>query len=72
MSGEVLDLIADLRNHGTNCIMATHELRFAREFADYVLFIDQGTLLAHASAQTFFNHSPEQSLIRAFLDRALV
>ncbi|MEY5016547.1 MAG: glutamine transporter ATP-binding protein [Verrucomicrobiota bacterium] len=72
MSGEVLDLIADLKNHGTNCIMATHELRFAREFADYVLFIDQGTLLAHATAQTFFNHRPEQSLIRAFLDRALV
>ena len=72
MSGEVLDLIADLKNHGTNCIMATHELRFAREFADYVLFIDQGTLLAHATAHTFFNHRPEQSLIRAFLDRALV
>jgi polar amino acid transport system ATP-binding protein len=71
MSGEVLDLIADLRNHGTNCIMATHELRFAREFADHVLFIDQGKILAHAAAQAFFNHTPENPLMKAFLDRAL-
>ena len=71
MSGEVLDLIADLRNHGTNCIMATHELRFAREFADHVLFIDQGTILAQASAPSFFKNKPDHPLIQAFIDRAL-
>jgi len=71
MSGEVLDLIGDLRNHGTNCILATHELRFARDFADHVLFIDQGTILAQDAAPTFFNTPPEHPLVSAFLERAL-
>ena len=71
MSGEVLDLIAELRTRGTNCILATHELRFARNFADHVLFIDQGSILAQATAPEFFNNPPEHSLITSFLHRAL-
>ena len=71
MSGEVLDLIADLRKLGTDCILATHELRFARDFADHALFIDQGTIIAHGPAPAFFTDPPAQPLISSFLQRAL-
>ena len=71
MSGEVLDLIADLRNHGTQCILATHELRFAKDFADHVLFIDQGLILHHGSSPQFFEKAHDHPLIQAFLHRSL-
>ena len=52
--GEVLDLIRDLKKTGTTILMATHELAFAREVADWVIFLEQGKIYEANEAKEFF------------------
>ncbi|CAO3430170.1 amino acid ABC transporter ATP-binding protein [Azospirillum endophyticum] len=52
---EVLSAIRDVARGGMTCILVTHEMRFAREVADTIVFIDRGEILARGSADTFFN-----------------
>ena len=68
--GEVLDLIRDLKATGTTIVMATHELRFARELADWVIFLDGGKIVEEAEAAKFFE-SPSNPRTREFLSRLL-
>ena len=55
LSGEVLELIRDLKKSGTTIVMATHELNFAREVADWVIFLDQGVIAEEGEAADFFS-----------------
>ena len=66
--GEVLDLIRDLKKTGTTILMATHELAFAREVADWVIFLEQGKIYEANKAKEFFAN-PQQERTKAFLSR---
>lgn len=66
--GEVLDLIRDLKQTGTTILMATHELAFAREVADWVIFLEQGKIYEANVAKEFFAN-PQQERTKAFLSR---
>lgn len=66
--GEVLELIRDLKVQGTSIIMATHELSFAREVADWVLFLDDGQIVEQGPAAQLFGN-PQQPRTREFLTR---
>ncbi len=66
--GEVLELIRDLKNSGTTIIMATHEMSFARDVADWVVFLDQGAIVEEGEAAEFFAN-PKQQRTKEFLTR---
>jgi len=68
--GEVLDLIRDLKAGGTTIVMATHELGFARELADWVIFLDGGKIIEEAEPKDFFT-KPKQARTKEFLSRLL-
>jgi polar amino acid transport system ATP-binding protein len=68
--GEVLSLIRELKAGGTTIVMATHELNFARELADWVVFLDQGKIIEEGEPAQFFA-SPQQSRTKEFLSRRL-
>ena len=53
--GEVLDLIRELKAGGTTILMATHELSFAREVADWVIFLEQGEIYEQAVGHTVWD-----------------
>lgn len=66
--GEVLELIRDIKLSGTTIVMATHELAFAREVADWVIFLDQGVIAEEGEAAEFFAN-PKTSRAKEFLAR---
>ena len=70
LSGEVLELIRDLKNSGTTIVMATHELSFAREVADWVIFLDQGVIAEEGEAADFFAR-PKSARTKEFLTRVI-
>ena len=65
---EVLDLIKDLKQSGTTIVMATHELSFARDVADWVIFLEQGVIAEEGEASEFFSN-PKNQRTREFLAR---
>ncbi|MFM5905130.1 MAG: amino acid ABC transporter ATP-binding protein [Micrococcales bacterium] len=66
--GEVLELIRDLKLGGTTIVMATHELSFARDVADWVIFLDNGVIAEEGEAAEFFT-KPKQARTKEFLAR---
>ena len=70
LSGEVLDLIRDLKSTGTTIVMATHELGFAREVADWVIFLDQGVIAEEGEAEYFFS-KPKTARAKEVLARVI-
>ena len=68
--GEVLSLIKDLKASGTTILMATHELSFAREVADWVIFLEKGKILEQGEAKDFFDN-PKQPRTKEFLTRMI-
>lgn len=68
--GEVLSLIKDLKASGTTILMATHELSFAREVADWVIFLENGRILEQGEAKEFFDN-PKQARTKEFLTRMI-
>lgn len=66
--GEVLELIRDLKAGGTSILMATHELSFARDVADWVVFLDGGVVIEEGPAKEFFSN-PKEPRTREFLTR---
>jgi ABC-type polar amino acid transport system ATPase subunit len=66
--GEVLDLVRELKADGTTIIMATHEMAFARDVADRVVFLDQGVIVEQGTPAQLFG-SPREARTRAFLSR---
>ncbi|MFE3898942.1 amino acid ABC transporter ATP-binding protein [Streptomyces sp. NPDC059153] len=68
--GEVLDVIKDLALHGTTMIVVTHEIGFAREVADTVVFMDEGRIVEQGAPGDVLDH-PEHERTRAFLSKVL-
>jgi polar amino acid transport system ATP-binding protein len=66
MIGEVLLAIKSLAHQGMTLVCVTHEMGFAREVADRILFMTDGSILERASAENFFAH-PEHPRTRKFL-----
>lgn len=66
--GEVLEMVRDLKKSGTTIIMATHELNFARQAADWVVFLDGGVIVEENEADEFFG-KPKQPRTKSFLAR---
>ncbi len=70
MVGEVLDLMKQLAKEGMTMIIVTHEMGFAREVANRVLFIDDGQILESAPPAEFFGN-PKNPRLREFLSKVL-
>jgi len=66
MVSEVLLVIRDLAHHGQTLVVVTHEMGFAREVADRILFMDQGQVLERAAPADFFNR-PQHPRAQRFL-----
>jgi polar amino acid transport system ATP-binding protein len=66
--GEVLDLVRTLAHEGTTIVMATHEMAFAREVADTVVFLDGGVVCESGSAAEVLD-TPRQQRTKEFLHR---
>jgi polar amino acid transport system ATP-binding protein len=66
MVGEVLLAMRDLAREGMTMVCVTHEMGFAREVADRVLFMDEGRVLERATPQDFFNR-PQHPRAQQFL-----
>ncbi len=70
MVGEVLDVIKGLVKTGMTCVIVTHEMSFAKEVSDRVLFIADGNVLEDAPPEQFFNN-PTHPRLREFLSKVL-
>ncbi|MGF7048984.1 putative glutamine transport system ATP-binding protein [Paenibacillus sp. DS2015] len=70
MIGEVLDVIRSLAHNGMTMVIVTHEMGFAREVADRVVFMDEGHILEIATSIDFFN-KPREGRARTFLSRLI-
>jgi polar amino acid transport system ATP-binding protein len=70
MVGEVLEVMKTLAEEGMTMVCVTHEMGFAREVADRVLFFDHGKLLEDAAPAQFFEQ-PNDPRAQAFLRQVL-
>ena len=70
MVGEVLDVIKGLVESGMTCIIVTHEMRFAEEVSDRVLFIADGNILEDGTPDQVF-HNPQHPRLQDFLKKVL-
>jgi polar amino acid transport system ATP-binding protein len=70
MVGEVLDVMRGLAQEGMTMVIVTHEMGFAREVGDRILFLDGGHILEEGAPQMLFAH-PQQERTRLFLSKVL-
>ena len=70
MVKEVLNVIKDLADSGMTMLIVTHEMKFAREAADTIYFLDQGMLIEKATPEQFFTKPQSDRAIR-FLEQVL-
>ena len=70
MVGEVLDVMKKLAAEGMTMLVVTHEMGFAREAADRVIFIDGGVIVEDSEPQEFFAH-PKNKRLQDFLSKML-
>ena len=70
MVGEVLELMKELARDGMTMVVVTHEMGFAREVANRVIFIDEGVVKVDKPPQEFFK-DPENPRLKAFLSKGL-
>ena len=70
MVGEVLELMKELAHTGITMLVVTHEMGFAREVADRVLFIDEGQILEQGKPDDLFSH-PKEERTQIFLSKIL-
>ncbi len=70
MVGEVLELMKELAKGGMTMVVVTHEMGFAREVANRVIFIDEGVVKVDRPPQKFFAN-PDNDRLRAFLSKVL-
>jgi polar amino acid transport system ATP-binding protein len=68
--GEILKIMRDLAREGMTMVVVTHEMGFAREVADRVLFMDGGRIVEAGPARQLLTE-PREARTRAFLDRVL-
>ena len=70
MVGEVLELMKELARGGMTMVCVTHEMGFAREVANRIIFIDEGVVKVDKPPQEFFTN-PENERLKAFLSKVL-
>lgn len=70
MVGEVLELMKELATLGMTMVVVTHEMGFAREFADRVIFMDEGKIVEEGTPEEIFNN-PKNDRTREFLSKVL-
>ena len=70
MVGEVLDLMKQLANEGMTMVIVTHEMGFAREVADRVLFVDEGKIKEQGTPAEVFEN-PKNPRLKEFLSKVL-
>ena len=68
LTGEVLKVIRGLADRHTTMVIVTHEMKFARDVSDKVLFLDQGTIAEYGTPEQVFEH-PKEERTRQFLER---
>lgn len=70
MVGEVLNVMKDLAKEGMTMVIVTHEMGFAREVADRVLFLDNGVILEDGTPKELFEN-PKNERTKSFLNKIL-
>ena len=70
MVGEVLAIMQELAREGMTMVVVTHEMGFAREVANRVMFIDEGKIKEENSPHEFFDH-PQNPRLKDFLSKVL-
>ncbi|WP_188648055.1 amino acid ABC transporter ATP-binding protein [Marinithermofilum abyssi] len=70
MIGEVLDVMRELAKEGMTMVVVTHEMGFAREVADRIIFMDEGMIVEEGEPTTFFDN-PKEERTRRFISRIL-
>lgn len=70
MVGEVLEVMKELAKTGMTMVVVTHEMGFAKEVADRIIFIDEGNIVEDASPEEFFGN-PKSSRLKEFLSKVL-
>ncbi|MBR0579875.1 amino acid ABC transporter ATP-binding protein [Bacillus altitudinis] len=70
MIGEVLDVMKQLAREGMTMVVVTHEMGFAREVADRIVFIDEGRILEESTPVAFYE-KPREKRAQLFLSRIL-
>ena len=70
MVGEVLSIMRDLSKTGLTMVIVTHEMAFARDVSNRVIFMDQGVIAEEGTPEHIFNH-PTEERTKAFLKRIL-
>ena len=71
MVGEVLDVMKELANDGMTMVVVTHEMGFAKEVANRVVFIDEGIIMEEAPPEDFFVN-PKNERLKTFLSKVLI
>lgn len=70
MVGEVLDVMQQLAKEGMTMVVVTHEMGFAREVGDRILFLDEGLLVEEGTPDEVFNY-PKEERTQSFLNKVL-
>lgn len=70
MVGDVLDVMKSLAQKGMTMVIVTHEMGFAREVSDRVLFMDEGYIMENSPPEALFNN-PQNERTKAFLSKVL-
>lgn len=68
LTGEVLKVIRGLADRHTTMVIVTHEMKFAHDVSDQVLFMDQGYVVESGTPEEVFEHSKEERT-KQFLER---
>jgi polar amino acid transport system ATP-binding protein len=71
MVGEVLDVMKDLAKQGMTMVVVTHEMGFAKEVADRVIFMDEGIIIEEGTPDDIFNN-PKSDRLKTFLSKVLI
>ncbi len=71
MIGEVLEVMTKMADSGMTMVVVTHEMGFARQVADRVIFIDDGVIVEEEPPEEFFNN-PKEPRTRDFLEKVLI
>ena len=66
--GEVLNVVRELANEGMTMVLVTHEMKFAEEVGDKIIFMDKGVIVEEGSPKEFF-HNPKHERTRAFIQK---
>ena len=67
---QVLDVMKELAAEGMSMVVVTHEMGFAREVADKVIFMDEGQLIEEGTPEEIFNH-PKSERLQSFLQKVI-